>query len=599
MHRHHGSRRATGRDSGDCFGGREAARGGFRDAYQRPHARDGRLGRRRRRDDGRNDGPGRPRATVSNVIKTEAYGPQIRGGESSCTVRISQTPIYAQGDVVDVLVVFNWADFDRFKGEIVPRPTRSSSTRRRTRRPFRKGSRPRKATWIAGAVRRARDEVDRDEGREEHRHPRPPGRALRPPAGVGSGRAVESKFGKKKAGVLEANLKGFEAGIEYATDARQRRRRPRGSSTSRAPRSSSCRGTKRAPSRPSTPAAASSPATRSPPPPRSSTSSRSGSRGSGGAIVQTEDELSAIGAVVGGVLRRREVDDGHLRPRPLADDRDARPRVDGRDPGRHPQRPARRTVDGPPDEERAVATSSRPSSPRTATRRASSSRRRTSRTASTPPSTPSTSPRSTSSRSSSCRTRRIGQRRETVKMANLVHEVVDRARPDGRGADGLQALHGDRRRRLADERPRDEGAGSTRRTASSTTRRGARASAYLLHEKMNAKRYRKLRPIRDKYPQFLQLGPEKADLGILCWGSSKGPVWEAVASRQREGRRASPPSSRRCSIRSRRRPFKAVPAGVKEARRHRDLLRRAVLQVPPDLPRPARATSTSSSGRAG
>ena len=55
-----------------------------------------------------------------DVIKTEAYGPQIRGGESSCTVRISQTPIEAQADVVDVMVIFNWPDYNRFKGEMVP-----------------------------------------------------------------------------------------------------------------------------------------------------------------------------------------------------------------------------------------------------------------------------------------------------------------------------------------------------------------------------------------------------------------------------------------------------------------------------------------------
>ena len=55
-----------------------------------------------------------------DVIKTEAYGPQIRGGESSCTVRISETPIEAQADVVDVLVIFNWPDYNRFKGEMVP-----------------------------------------------------------------------------------------------------------------------------------------------------------------------------------------------------------------------------------------------------------------------------------------------------------------------------------------------------------------------------------------------------------------------------------------------------------------------------------------------
>ena len=57
-----------------------------------------------------------------HVIKTEAYGPQIRGGESSATVRVSSKPIYAQGDAVDVLVVFSWADFARFQNEVLLKP---------------------------------------------------------------------------------------------------------------------------------------------------------------------------------------------------------------------------------------------------------------------------------------------------------------------------------------------------------------------------------------------------------------------------------------------------------------------------------------------
>src|SRR5512132_3715739 len=53
-----------------------------------------------------------------HVIKTEDYGPQIRGGESSCTVRVAARELFAQGDAVDVLLVFRWADFARFRGEI-------------------------------------------------------------------------------------------------------------------------------------------------------------------------------------------------------------------------------------------------------------------------------------------------------------------------------------------------------------------------------------------------------------------------------------------------------------------------------------------------
>ena len=47
----------------------------------------------------------------------KSFGPQIRGGESSAKLRISNERLYTQGDFVDVLVVFNWADFGRFKTE--------------------------------------------------------------------------------------------------------------------------------------------------------------------------------------------------------------------------------------------------------------------------------------------------------------------------------------------------------------------------------------------------------------------------------------------------------------------------------------------------
>ncbi len=53
-----------------------------------------------------------------HVIKTEAYGPQIRGGESSCTVRISAEPIFAQAGAIDALVVFTWSDYARFADEL-------------------------------------------------------------------------------------------------------------------------------------------------------------------------------------------------------------------------------------------------------------------------------------------------------------------------------------------------------------------------------------------------------------------------------------------------------------------------------------------------
>jgi len=56
---------------------------------------------------------------------------------------------------------------------------------------------------------------------------------------------------------------------------------------------------------------------------------------------------------------------------------------------------------------------------------------------------------------------------------------------------------------------------------------------------MNEKRYRKLRPIRDAYRFVRRYGPAVADVGILCWGSSKGPVKEAVRLANEKGLKVS------------------------------------------------------------
>ena len=50
----------------------------------------------------------------------KAFGPQIRGGESSVRVRLAAEPVLAQGDDLDVLIAFNWGDYGRFRTELVP-----------------------------------------------------------------------------------------------------------------------------------------------------------------------------------------------------------------------------------------------------------------------------------------------------------------------------------------------------------------------------------------------------------------------------------------------------------------------------------------------
>ena len=52
----------------------------------------------------------------------KSFGPQIRGGESSSQIRMSQDVVLSQGDRLDVLVCFSWPDFTRFRDELAIKP---------------------------------------------------------------------------------------------------------------------------------------------------------------------------------------------------------------------------------------------------------------------------------------------------------------------------------------------------------------------------------------------------------------------------------------------------------------------------------------------
>lgn len=52
------------------------------------------------------------------AILTKSFGSQIRGGESSCRLRISTKPVLNPGGFLDVAVALNWDDFLRFGGEL-------------------------------------------------------------------------------------------------------------------------------------------------------------------------------------------------------------------------------------------------------------------------------------------------------------------------------------------------------------------------------------------------------------------------------------------------------------------------------------------------
>jgi 2-oxoglutarate ferredoxin oxidoreductase subunit alpha len=53
-----------------------------------------------------------------HALLTKSFGPQIRGGESSCRLRLSTDPILSTGGALDLAVILNWDDFLKFGGEL-------------------------------------------------------------------------------------------------------------------------------------------------------------------------------------------------------------------------------------------------------------------------------------------------------------------------------------------------------------------------------------------------------------------------------------------------------------------------------------------------
>ncbi len=55
-------------------------------------------------------------------LMLKSFGPQIRGGESSCKIRISSKKVAAPPDKLDILIAFNWNDYKRFGSELELQP---------------------------------------------------------------------------------------------------------------------------------------------------------------------------------------------------------------------------------------------------------------------------------------------------------------------------------------------------------------------------------------------------------------------------------------------------------------------------------------------
>ncbi len=459
-----------------------------------------------------------------HVIKTEAYGPQIRGGESSCTVRISSRPIYSQADTIDAIVIFSWADFARFQSELV----------------------------LAGdaIVLHDTDDPPPDQVKNAIAVPFTKlARELGAPAGknvlslgmLGTlfglpvddiRKAVKRRFGKKAQAVQDANLRVFDAGMAKAAELGIAP--PKLTYVAGPPRlvmsgneasafgaiDAGCRFFAGYPITPSSEIlhmlAEWLPKL-------------------GGTSLQTEDELSAIGAVIGasfaGVKSMTATSGPGLSlmsemlglasiaetPAVIVNIQRGGPSTGV--PTKSEQSDLFHAVfAGHGDTPRVVISATDVADAYHATVDAFN----IAEEFQTPVIVLSD--------------QLIGQRRETIDAATLRHEVKQRRlvhpedledfkryreTPDGVSPMSIPGIAG----------------GMYQTNGLEHDERGRPNSNFLVHEKMNAKRYRKLDAIAKKYPLFKRFGAEKPELGIICWGSSTGAVREAIDQLNARGAR--------------------------------------------------------------
>ena len=451
-----------------------------------------------------------------HVMKSEAYGPQIRGGESSCTVRVSTTPIRAQADAVDALVVFSWDDFARFhdeiaiadggivlheEGDAAPPDLGRATIAVPFARLAREAGAPQAKNIAALGVLSALIGLPAD--------------AIRS--------AVKQRFAKKKAAVVETNLRAFDAGEAFAQqlaiDVERLEYSPGtphllmsgNEACAVAAIDAGCRFFAGYPITPSSEVLHF----------LSEWLPRIG-----GTFLQTEDELAAIGAVIGasfaGVKSMTATSGPGLSlmaemlglssiaeiPAVILDVQRVGPSTGI--PTKSEQSDFFHALyAGHGDTPRAVIACSDVADAYHATVDAFNIAEEFQIPVIV------------------LSDQLVAQRRETIDADALVHEVRERR---------VALPHSlENYRRYAET---DDGVspmsvpgvlgGMYQTNGLEHDERGRPSAMYGVHERMNGKRYRKLDAIAQKYRLFRRYGPARAKLGILCWGSSEGVVCEAL-----------------------------------------------------------------------
>jgi 2-oxoglutarate ferredoxin oxidoreductase subunit alpha len=153
------------------------------------------------------------------ALMTKSFGSQIRGGESSCRVRLSTRKVPNPGGVLDVAVALNWEDFRRFGAELPIGPDTVLIHEAKAGPPppdfAPPGRMPREVIGVPLA------ELAKSSAGTDRAKTSVVLGALSSWFGVSQEaleHGLQKKFGQKGEGLLEANRKALASGIAFATE---------------------------------------------------------------------------------------------------------------------------------------------------------------------------------------------------------------------------------------------------------------------------------------------------------------------------------------------------------------------------------------------
>jgi 2-oxoglutarate ferredoxin oxidoreductase subunit alpha len=150
-------------------------------------------------------------------IMTKSFGSQIRGGEASCRLRLASEPVLSPNGPLDVAVALNWEDFRRFGWELPVSPATiviyETETGVQPRNLPLEGVTP-AVVFSVPIAEMARTHAGTDKAKNVV--------VVGLLSGwFGIGResmvaGIRKKFGKKGAAIVDGNLRAFQAGLDFA-----------------------------------------------------------------------------------------------------------------------------------------------------------------------------------------------------------------------------------------------------------------------------------------------------------------------------------------------------------------------------------------------